>query len=204
MKKVIILHGWTNGDISSFPEYLPDSEANWMGWIKRKLENLSYEAHTPFIKNGYKADYKEWKKQIEPLKIDEDTILVGWSSGGAFWVRWLSETKQHVKKLILIAPAKVVGNTKKAKKEIASLDINPKWRNIWDEFHNFECDANIKNRVEEIIIFISNDADWLVDASKLYAEELDATLIKIDNQGHFENQKRPSPAFPELLEVIVN
>jgi len=201
--KVILLHGWTNGDIAGIPEFLPDSEQNWMGWTKKELEKLGYHVSTPFLRYGYKSEYDDWKREIEKLDIDDDTILVGWSSGGAFWVRWLSENKRRVKKLILVAPAKIVGNTEKPLLEIRALDINPEWRPQWERFHDFQCDPEIKNRVEEIVIFISNDAPWLVEASHLYAKEFNAELVNIENQGHFENHRRPSPEFPELLKVIL-
>jgi len=201
--KVIILHGWTNGDISGIPEFLPDNEQNWVGWTKKQLEKLGYHVSTPFLRYGYKSEYAEWKKEIEKLDIDESTILVGWSSGGAFWVRWLSENKRRVKKLILVAPAKVVGNTEESLAEIRDMDISPDWRPQWERFHDFQCDPEIKNRVEEIVIFISNDAPWLVKSATLYAQEFDAELITIENQGHFENHRRPSPEFPEMLQVIL-
>jgi predicted alpha/beta hydrolase family esterase len=203
MKNVIILHGMTVGDISDIQEFLPDSEQNWMGWTKKQLEERGYSVTNPFIRYGYKQEYEDWKKEIDKLDIDQDTILIGWSSGGAFWVRWLSENKKRVKKLILVAPAKVAGNSEESQKEIKKLGIYPDWRPQWDRFHDFKCDLGIKDRVEEIVVFISNDADWLVEAAKIYAKELDAELIEIKNQGHFENSRRPSPKFPELLEVIL-
>jgi len=203
---IIMLHGWTIGDISDIPEYLPDSEENWMGWAKKELEGRGYKVDNPFIRFGYKSDYDGWKKEIEKLSIDENTILVGWSSGGAFWVRWLGETKQKVKKLILVAPSKVVGNSQKVLKPLWKLHADgkgPEFKAEWDSFHNFECDPTIKNRVSSITIFISDDIEWLVESAKRYAKEFDAQLIKISGQGHFTNDERPSPAFPELLEAIL-
>lgn len=205
---VVMLHGWTKGDILNFPQFLPDNEQNWMGWAKKELEKRGYQVATPFIRYGYKSDYSEWKKELEKLNLDinENTILVGWSSGGAFWVRWLSETKQKVKKLILVAPAKVVGNSEKVLQplwEQFDQGNGPEYRKEWDSFHDFQCDATIKDRVESITIFISDDADWLVEAARRYAKEFDANLIKINNQGHFSNEERLSPEFPELLEVIL-
>lgn len=199
-KKVIILHGWTNGDVINMPEFLPTSKNNWMGWIKKELEKRNYKVISPFIRYGYKSEYKIWKKKIEKLGIDENTILVGWSSGGAFWVRWLSETKQRVKKLILVAPANVKDQTTKIKKEINDEDRG----RIWLNFHDFRTDPNIRNRVKSgITIFISNDADWLVKSAIIYTKKLKARLIRIKNQGHFENCRRPSPEFPELLKAIL-
>lgn len=205
---VIMLHGWTNGDISGIPEYLPDNEQNWMGWAKKELEKRSYHVTNPLIKDGYKSDYSKWKEELEKLSlnINENTILVGWSSGGAFWVRWLGETRQKVKKLILVAPSKVVGNSETVLQSLwerQAAGEGPEFKTQWDSFHDFICDPIIKNRVESITIFISDDADWLVEAAKIYAKEFEATVIKIKNQGHFSNDERPSPEFPELLKAIL-
>lgn len=198
-KKVVMLHGWHKGDISNIPEFLPDNPANWMGWTKQELEKRGYTVTNPFIRYGYRSEYEDWKREIEKIDIDDDTILVGWSSGGAFWVRWLGETKRRVKKLILVAPAKVVGNAKINK----TTEIKPENRLQWDKFHDFVTDPTIKDHVGNIIIFISNDVDWLVEAAHLYSEELNAKLITIENQGHFSNHERTGPAFPELLAVVI-
>ena len=202
-----MLHGWTMGDISAIPKYLPDSEENWMGWAKKELEGRGYKVTNPFLRFGYKSEYEDWKSELEKLDINENTILVGWSSGGAFWVRWLGETKKKVKKLILIAPSKVVGNSEKtikALKKLQETDLLDESKGPWSRFHDFECDPTIKDRVESITIFISNDVEWLTEAARIYAKEFDAKLIKLENQGHFENEKRQGPEFPELLEEILD
>ena len=54
--------------------------------------------------DAYKPDYEKWKGEFERLSVDEDTILVGHSCGGGFLVRWLSENKIEMKKLVLVAP----------------------------------------------------------------------------------------------------
>jgi predicted alpha/beta hydrolase family esterase len=203
---IIMLHGWSDGDISNIPEFLPDSEQNWMGWTKKQLEDRGYKVDNPFLQDCYKSDYEGWKKGIEGLDINENTILVGWSSGGAFWVRWLGETKQVVKKLILVAPSKVVGNSDEVLQPLWKLHDEgegPEYKKEWDSFHDFECDVTIKDRVESITIFVSDDMDWLVEASRIYARELEGNLIEIEGQGHFTKDKRLSPEFPELLEVIL-
>lgn len=198
-----MLHGWTNGDISDMPEFLPDNKANWMGWTKHELEKRGYTVFNPFIQYGYKSEYKEWKKKIDNIDIDHNTILVGWSSGGAFWVRWLGETKQHVKKLILVAPAHPFGLSERSTQEIGLLDRGENGGKPWNSFHNFSTDITIPERVKEITIFVSNDSEWLVESAHVYTKELNAKLVVLANQGHFENHRRPSPEFPEMLKEIL-
>jgi predicted alpha/beta hydrolase family esterase len=188
MKKIIILNGWTAGDISAIPEFIPDNPANWLGWTKIELEKQGYSVINPFLKNGYRQEYEKWRTEIEKLAIDENTTLVGWSAGGAFWVRWLGETKRPIHKLILVAPVKIYRRTEK--------ETN------FDRFMDFTIDPSIKNRVAEIIIFISNDQPDLLKSAELYRKELKAELINIPNQGHFTNAERATPEFPELIEAI--
>lgn len=190
-KKVIILNGWTKGDISHILEFLPDNPANWMGWTKKELEQQGYEVYTPFLKDAYKQEYEEWKEQIESMvDIDEHSTLVGWSSGGAFWVRWLAETKASIDTLILVAPAKCYVK-------------NGKEESNFDRFMDFTIDSDIQTRVHKIVVFISNDTEDLLQSAALYTERLNAQRIEIPNQGHFTNAERLSPEFPELLDEII-
>jgi predicted alpha/beta hydrolase family esterase len=146
------------------------------------------------------------KKRLKKSEIDENSILVGWSAGGAFWVRWLGETKKRVKKLILVAPSKVVGISNKlliadGQKPIGNEPaLQPDSK--WERFHNFSTDPEIKDRVDEITIFISNDKGWLLEAAHVYAKELSSKLIELGGQGHFTNAEREAPNFPELIKAI--
>jgi len=204
-KKVVMLHGWTDGDISDMPEFLPDNEANWIGWTKNELEKCGYTVTNPFIRYGYKSEYKDWKREIDKIDIDENTVLVGWSAGGAFFTRWLGETKKHVKKLILVAPAKILGVSKDALSKVGwfNEDVIHNPQSNFEKFLHFKLDPEIKNRVDEIVVFVSNDDEWLVESARLYAKELDARLIEIKNQVHFLNHQRPEPKFPEMLKEIM-
>lgn len=186
---VIILNGWTKGDISNIPAYLPTSTENWMGWTKAELEKLGYSVEAPFLKDAYKQEYQDWRDQLSSIKVDEQTTLIGWSAGGAYWVRWLGETGRRAKKLILVAPAKLY---KRGKTE-----------SNFDRFMNFTIDPAVKDHVKQIVIFLSDDTDDLIASAKLYQKKLGAKLVYISNQGHFTNAQRPSPAFPELLTEII-
>lgn len=187
-KKIILLHGWHQGDISDIPEFLPDNPANWMGWSKLELDKLGYEVTTPFLRDGHNQEYADWKNQLEALDIDENTTLVGWSAGGAFWVRWLGETKRQIDKLILVAPAK--------------LYTKGEEESNFDRFMDFEIDKTIQDHTNGITIFISNDWDDLLRSADLYSDTLGVELTHIPNQGHFTNSQRSSVEFPELIDVI--
>ena len=203
-KNVIMLHGWWHGDVAEIPEFLPDNPGNWMGWAKLELEKRGYNVMNPFIRFGHQIEYEDWKKEIEKLTIDENTILVGWSAGGAFLVRWLGETKRRVKKLILVAPAKVTGIPSDLLKQDnqRALDglTETELASNWERFMYFKTNSTITERVKDIVVFVSDDDPWLVESARLYTKELKARLREIPGQGHFTNAEREVVEFPELME----
>jgi pimeloyl-ACP methyl ester carboxylesterase len=205
-KNVIMLHGWWHRDVVEIPEFLPDNPGNWMGWAKLELEKRGYNVMNPFIRFGHQIEYEDWKKEIEKLAIDEHAILVGWSAGGAFWVRWLGETKRRVKKLILVAPAKVVGIPaellKQDNQRVLGGLTETELASNWERFMYFATDPTLKDRVKDIVIFVSNDDLWLVESAHQYAKELSATSREIPGQEHFTNAERVSAEFLELIEEV--
>ncbi|MEX0652068.1 MAG: alpha/beta fold hydrolase [Candidatus Paceibacterota bacterium] len=52
----------------------------------------------------YLPNYEKWIEVFEQFKVDEETDLVGHSCGAGFLLRWLSENKINVGKLVLVAP----------------------------------------------------------------------------------------------------
>jgi len=181
---VIILHGRQKMEQ---PEKPPQNVRHWLGWLKDELEKSGIKTTNPLISRDWEVSYVEWKKEFEKNEVNENTILVGTSDGGAFLVRWLGEAKKKIKKLILVAPAKFVEDDNKNK----------------IEFYNFEIDKKISERCEEIIIYISNDEPRMIKSAELYASELKAKLITLENRGHFTVRANPeNNKFPELLEEI--
>lgn len=137
----------------------------------------------------WEPDYQEWKKQIDKLDINENSVIVGHSAGGAFAVRWLSENKKKIDKLILIAAGKTI------------TDDNKRLHNFYD----FKINQNIKNRVNKIIIFVSEDEKkYRIANAKLYQKELGGELRILKDRGHFTVTANPiNKEFPELLEEIL-
>ncbi len=186
--KVIILHGQDSREKKDEP---PQNVRHWLGWLKNELEKKEIIAVNPLIPKDWEAGYEEWRKEFEKNKIDENTILVGTSAGGAFIIRWLGETKKKVKKVLLAAPAKF------------PRDNEPQTKII--DFYNFEIDKSIKDRCDDVVIFISNDEQRHLDAAKIYSKELSARIVKLENRGHFTIKHNPkNNEFPELLNEILN
>lgn len=96
----IIVHG-SNSSEKHANEGLPRNERHWKPWIKKELEKRGFDVSNELYPKDWLPDYEEWKKVFERNKIDENTILIGHSAGTAFILRWLSENKRKVDKLIL-------------------------------------------------------------------------------------------------------
>ena len=187
ISKVIILHGRQQFEKKDRP---PMNIRHWLGWLRNELEEMNIKTINPLIERDWEATYADWKNEFDKIQIDKNTILVGTSAGGAFLVRWLGETKQIVKKLILVAPSYRSSDNKDANKK---------------EFYNFTIDKEIKERVKNVIIYISNDTKEHIEDANLYAQELSAELIKMADRGHFtETSNLINKQFPELLKAILD
>ncbi|KKU10365.1 MAG: hypothetical protein UX61_C0014G0007 [Parcubacteria group bacterium GW2011_GWA2_46_7] len=87
--------------------------------------------------NPWAPDYRAFRSEFEKYSVSENTTLVGHSCGCAFLVRWLGDSKQRIKKLILVAPWKIPDSGDEGKKQ----------------FYEYPIDESIKDRVQEIVMF---------------------------------------------------
>lgn len=87
---------------------LPGSKSSTF-WTKTLVEDLGedYEVFMPTMPNKHNAQYEEWKiwfeRHFEYMR--DEIILVGWSLGGMFLAKYLSENKPpfSIKSLFLLA-----------------------------------------------------------------------------------------------------
>jgi hypothetical protein len=175
---VIIVHGRADNK--------KDNPAgHWIPWIKKRLYEKRIDAFIPLMPKPWVPNYKNWKKEFDKLTVNEDSILVGHSAGGAFLVRWLGEAEKKISKLILIAPWKVA----ESKDE--------------KEFYDYEINRNVKNNVKEIILFTSDDEEDGKRSVKIFNKALDGEIIELENYGHFTLEDMGTEEFPELLDKIL-
>lgn len=180
---IIILHGCPPSE-----ETVTQIENRWMNWLAEELKANGYNAIAPDFPDAWKPNYKEWKLTFEKYPVTKDSLLVGHSCGGAFLVRWLLENKQKVKKLILVAPAKVPENDQDARVDL----------------YNFDLPADASPIAEEIVIFTSNDFPHHLQSLELYKRSLKPRVITLENKFHFLYFQMKTNEFPELLEEIIN
>lgn len=186
MKTAILLHGTCDKKEYFDKNQQSLSNSHWFPWLQKQLLIKGIPTQTPEIPDAYDPDYKKWKKELEKFEINSETVLIGHSCGGGFMVRWLTENKLNINKLILVAPW-----------------LDPK-REKTTDFFDFQIDSNVQERVGELYVFVSlDDEQDILDSVEIIKKAFPgATLHKFTNKGHFTSEEMPTNQFPELLEVI--
>ncbi len=188
MKNAIIVHGKPGKEEYYSDEYLSSSNFAWIPWLQKQLIIRDIKADTPEMPHAYEPQYELWQKEFERFDITSDTILVGHSCGGGFLVRWLSENKVEVGKVILVSPW-----------------IDPDKENKYDFFRGFEIDADFPSRTKGVLAYTSdNDFDHCkksVELIKNIAPEIE--VKEFVGMGHFIPAHMDSNKFPELVEDIL-
>jgi predicted alpha/beta hydrolase family esterase len=190
MKNAIILHGIEENRKDY--DGLPESESN-LGWYpvaQWELIKRGILTQTPEMPNPYMPDmnYDEWAAIITQFDISEQTILIGHSCGGGFWLKYLS-LNPHIKvgQLILVAPWIDVGCAE-----------HPTF------FANWEIDSLLTERIGQIDLFVSSDDMGIIIKSVDKIKSVFGDKIIYHNftdKEHF-SWGCIGRDFPELLKVI--
>lgn len=182
MKQVIIIHGSPDEEEYHGSEWPSPSNGFWIPWIQKELSRKDILSQALEFPKPYNPTYLDWVNVFEQLKINNETILIGHSSGAGFLLRYFSEhTDVMPNKIILVGPW-----------------IDPE--KDFGNFLEFKIDQNLTNKTE-VHSFMSSDDEEQLSSFKIIEEELpNAVYHKFTNRGHFT---RGNEIFPELLEIIL-
>ena len=179
---VIVVHG-SNSSEEEARKGKPENKRHWMPWIKKALEKEDIDVSNKLYPKDWNPSYKDWKKEFEKNKIDENSVLIGHSSGCGFLLRWLGEKKKKISKLILIAPEVIPSE---------------EWEYL-NDLLNFEINRDIRDFVKKITVFFSNnDSKGVLESVKVISQLFDIAPIKLFNRGHFTFEDMKKEEFPEL------
>ncbi|MCH7492283.1 alpha/beta hydrolase [Patescibacteria group bacterium] len=173
--KVILIHG-NNTTRWSY---------KWMPWVKKELEKLELEVIGETFPDSILAREKYWIPFLkERLHADQNTILIGHSSGADAAMRYAENNK--LLGTILVSPAYTDLNDDLEKQ---SGYFNRPWQ--WDK---------IKANQKWIIQFGSQDDPYIpLKEFRHIHKMLDTQYFEFADRGHFmENQD----TFPEIIKVI--
>ncbi|MBN2197731.1 alpha/beta fold hydrolase [Candidatus Wolfebacteria bacterium] len=165
--KIVLIHGKNT-----------DPNSNWYPWFGREVEKMGYEYIAPVMPSPADPIIKEWLAEIEKIKPDEKTILIGHSRGGFAILRWLEKAtpKKKVKKVILIA---VNSGRLKDKAILSESDYGF----YTDEGYDFE---KIKSHCDDFVVLHSRDDKTVsFSAGESNAAGLSAKFLQFNDRGHF-------------------
>lgn len=204
-KQVVFIHGGSSySDHDQFLLHLktrkiedPFGEAiepkKWKYTIREELAS-THEVAYPQMPNSNNSKYLEWKIWfLRHLDLARDgVLLVGWSQGAYFLLKYLSENEAPLKigGLFLIAPPFETDTfpTEGAVEDGGDFGFDP------------EKLPNVERQVEHIFIYHSKD-DAVVPYThgvKLSGKLPKATFRTFENRDHFFNEE----TFPELIADI--
>lgn len=188
MRRAIIVHG-TCGRRDYYDPAVPTlSNQNWIPWLQKQLLMRDILAYAPDMPLAFKPDYALWRAEAERFEIGPETMLVGHSTGGGFWVRWLSEHPDvRVGKVVLVAPWLDPNNIKKT------------------TFFDFEIDPELVAYTKGVTIFNSiDDHPGILWSVEILRQTIPGIAYReFHNHGHFCSEDMPDDTFPELLEGLL-
>lgn len=160
-------------------------------WSSRLREDLgeSCEVFTPSMPNSNNSKYEEWKIWFERHFefLHEDVILVGWSQGAMFLLRYLTENKTPftIKTLYLLAGA--------------YRPIGGDGDDGGDFFADLDTVSVLTERAERIVIMHSEDDFVVPHEESVHLASLlpGAEFVSFSAHNHFLIEE-----FPELIEDI--
>lgn len=187
MKTAVIIHGMPSREEYLNPANSSPSHNHWFPWLQRQLILNGVLAQTPEMPTPYEARYEEWRSVFEQFHVDEDTMLIGHSLGGGFLVRWLSENRTKVGRVVLIAPW---------------LDPN---KELTTGFFDFSIDHDLASWTKDITVFISDDDDQeeLTSVETLKNGVSGLHIREFSGKGHFILQHMGTEEFPELRDFLL-
>ena len=160
---------------------------NWFPYIKNELEKLDLIVIAKEYPDPMLAREKYWLPFIKKLGADENTILIGHSSGAIAAMRF-AENHQILGSVLVGAYYTDLG----LEEEKKSGYFNRPWK--WNQ---------IRNNQKCIILFASTDDPFIpIQEARHINENLNAEYYEYQNEGHFGHGNKPKKEFPEIINVI--
>lgn len=167
------------------PGYKATPESNFFPWLNDELRKRGHDVVVANLPSPEAPNRDEWTKalldQVGP--IDDETIVVGHSLGGASALRFMeaAEARSTPHALVLVATPWMIGS---------------------EQFRGFfmtELDYEVLMWKASKIAVIHSVDDHVIpfDHAEKYAKVLHARLIEVQDAGHFQGAE-----YPIILQTI--
>lgn len=163
-----------------------DPHDKWFPYVKKELEKLGVSVVNVKFPDPVLARKQYWLPFLEKLGADENTILIGHSSGAVAALRFAEQHK--------ILGSVLVGAS------ISDLgDENEKLSGYFDTPWDWQA---IKQHQKWIIQFASTDDPFIpIEEPRIIHRELSTEYHENTDQGHF-GSREGKITFPELIERV--
>ena len=161
-----------------------DWRSAWAEWLKREIEKLGFETVFETMPDPVAARAKYWLPYMKnELKIGEDDVIIGYSSGAVAAMRYAETTK--IKGSILISPSYTdLGD----ETEKASGYFDEKW--LWND---------IKANQKKMAVVWGDNDPYIPQSEFAYIVlHLGAERIKVPMGKHFQTKQD----FMDILKYI--
>lgn len=188
MKNYFIIHGFKGSNIE-----------NWFPWFKEKIDNDDNYCIIPQFPIDEKHHiYSEWKKILDIYNreynlFNENSVVIGHSTGSICALKYILENKINIKKLILVSG---FNNFLAPDENDIHNKLNPTY------YVDSNSISNINKYVDEVIC-IYGDNDPYIPQNVLhdFSNSINAREIIIHNGGHL-NSDAGYTSFEEILKVV--
>ncbi len=159
---------------------------NWFPYLVTKLSKLSVKVMNEQFPDPVLARRKYWLPFLEKLGADENTILIGHSSGAVAAMRY-AETHKILGSILVGACYTDLG--------VETEKIS----GYYDEPWNWK---GIKQNQKWIALFASTDDPYIpIEEARHINKNLQPEYYEFTDQGHFGSDKG-RVTFPEIVEII--
>ncbi len=181
MANIFIFHG-TGG----YPE------ENWFPWLKEKLEVLGHKVVVPQFPTPDNQTPESWFEAFRKYEesLDENTIIIGHSLGGAFLLHLLEKVDVQIKAAYFVAAPVGILPLKNYETDKPFID------------QPFDWDKIKANSKEFYVYHSDNDPFVSLENGQELAKKLDTELTFVPNAGHF-NASAGYKSFDILLKQII-
>lgn len=175
--RIILIHGNGGSTVND----------NWFPYVRKELENLGIDVIARTFPDNVLARQKYWIPFLKnELKADENTIIIGHSSGAVAAMRFAEKNKIYGSILIGACYTDLGEEDEK---------ISGYYEAPW----NWEA---IKNNQNWIVQFASIDDPYInIEEPRFIHNKLSTEYFEFKDQGHF-SRDIGKIEFPELVEVI--
>lgn len=175
--KIILIHG--NGGGTGADDWLP--------YVKEKLEELGWAVAAPNMPDNVLARESQWLPFLkDSLGADENTILIGHSSGAVAAMRYAENNKLYSSILVGACYTDLGDEDEKA-----SGYYDREWQ--WEK---------IKANQSWIVQFASTDDPYIpIEEARHIHAVLATEYYEAADEGHYGEDKGKKE-FPEIVEVV--